>query len=97
MFRRGELGHGNLSFDRSFFEKEVERNSLPNSFIVESDFRQCITNMEEQIWKVLVDGNYDPYEYDKRLAHPSPVDERILPDLQFGYGDAKCAHTKRER
>jgi hypothetical protein len=33
---------------------------------------------------------------DKSLPPPVPVNERVLPDLHVGFGNAQCTHTKQE-
>jgi hypothetical protein len=37
---------------------------------------------------------YDPE--DRSFPEPSVINERLLPDLHLGWGDAQCTHTKRE-
>lgn len=84
LFKFGEVGYGDLSFNKE--------ELLPNPFVVERDFKKVITDMEERT-KNANGGVYDPD--DKSLAPPTPINERILPDLHFGIA-ANCTHTKRE-
>jgi len=96
LFRMGEAGYGDLSFHNE--EKYVNglgypnRNGFPSPFVMEHDYETFITDMEEEYRKI------DPkYESDDKSYPPStPINERILPDLYLGPGDAKCTHTKKE-
>mmetsp|Transcript_19329 Transcript_19329/g.28604 ORF Transcript_19329/g.28604 Transcript_19329/m.28604 type:complete len:643 (-) Transcript_19329:116-2044(-) len=37
---------------------------------------------------------YDPD--DRSLPEPTPINQRLFPDLYFGWGSAECTHTNRE-
>lgn len=89
LFKMGEVGYGDLSYHN----EEKHEKGFPSPFVIERDFKKFIADMEEET-KNKNGGVYDPD--DKSLAAPTPVNERILPDLYFGAGDAKCTHTKRE-
>lgn len=85
---------------------------IPNPFIVEEHFEAAIYGMEGRMrlqqevisatrpaanaerTTATTDTNYDPE--DRSLPPPTPIDERLLPGLHMGWGDAKCTHTKRE-
>jgi len=88
LFQKGEVGYGNLSFHN----EEKYDGGFTSPFVMERDFKKVIADMEELTRSV--NGAYDPD--DKSLPEPTPIDERILPDLYFGWGNAKCTHTKRE-
>ena len=95
IFRSGEAPGGPLSFDRSYYEDDDEdkNDGIPNPFIIEKHFQQEIQSMEEQMKKV--HGSYDPNEI-PLMGKNVPIDERFLPDLHIGWGDARCTHTQDE-
>jgi len=88
LFRIGEVGSGELSFHN---EKKHDKG-FQNPFVIERDFKKCIADMEEEC--KIANPDYD--SDDKSLPHPTLINERILPHLYFGSGDAKCTHSKRE-
>ena len=101
--RRGEVGY-TPTFDQN--------NLVPNPFVVERHWNKAIQGMEQllQSEKINIKAkstpNEDPSEQiespptydpdDKSMPEPKPVNERILPGLHMGWGDALCTHTKRE-
>jgi len=87
-FKVGEAGYGDLSFHN----EEKYENGFPSPFVMEHDFKNFIFDMEGRIAEK--NGNYDPD--DKSLPVPTPINERLLPDLYSGAGNAKCTHSKRE-
>ena len=88
LLKIGDVGYGDLSFH----DEDKHERGFPSPFVMERDFKKCITDMEEETLKK--NGTYDPN--DKSLPPPTPINERILPDLYLGTGDAKCTHTNRE-
>jgi hypothetical protein len=107
--RRGETAYS-ISFDHgdSTAEDETvggtEENDtcngshndeelVPNPFIVEMHLEETIAKMEAKI-QLKDDNQYNPN--DRSFPSPTPIDERLLPDLYLGWGDTKCTHTKRE-
>ena len=88
LFRMGEVGSGELSF---YNEKKHDKG-FPSPFVIERDFKKCIADMEEEC--KIANPDYD--SDDKSLPPPTLINERILPDLYSGSGDAKCTHSKRE-
>jgi hypothetical protein len=105
------------------FEHNFE-GLIPNPFIVETDFEETITKMENRIraFKAKAkaeakaknateqgldikdvkdddDDEHGKYTYDphdKSAPEPTPINERILPDLYLGVGNGCYSHTKRE-
>ena len=87
----------------------VTSDLIPNPFVVERHFEAAILGLEDCIRKqsnvtdTIVSPNAEPstttaiYDPDDRsLPIPYPINERVLPGLYMGWGDAKCTHTKRE-
>lgn len=88
--------------------KEDEADLIHNPFIVSLHWDNAIEGMEKQIMEresmqiretpnseaVESTMKYDPE--DRSFSEPTPVHERLLPDLYMGWGNAKCTHTKRE-
>jgi hypothetical protein len=82
----------------------------PNPFIAEEHFQKAIEGIEDRIRRQEVvttaasetadaehtttTKQYDPE--DTNFDLPTPINERLLPGLHFGWGDAKCTHSKRE-
>ena len=100
--RRGEVGY-TPTFDQN--------NLVPNPFVVERHWNKAIQGMEQLLQSEIIiksksTPNEDPGEHlespqrydpdDKSMPEPKPVNERILPGLHMGWGDALCTHTKRE-
>ena len=86
-----------------------DSNLIPNPFIISSHWEAAIERLEKKTNEmdsytdtsaapasepVQVSKEYDPE--DMSLPEPTPINERILPGLHLGWGDAKCTHTKRE-
>lgn len=65
---------------------------LPNPFIVSEHFEKALHGMEKLIEQR--DGKYDPHS--SASPDPEPVNEKLLPGLHFGWGDAPDTHTSRE-
>jgi hypothetical protein len=65
---------------------------LPNPFIVSEHFEKALHGMEKLIEQR--DGECDPDS--RTLPDPEPVNEKLLPGLHFGWGNALDTHTKRE-
>ena len=87
----------------------VTSELIPNPFVVERHFEAAILGLEDCIRKqsnvtdTIVSPNAEPstttaiYDPDDRsLPIPYPINERVLPGLYMGWGDAKCTHTKRK-
>jgi hypothetical protein len=89
LFKIGEVGHGDLSYHN----EEKHEKGFPSPFVIERDFKKFIAEMEEETRKKN-GGEYKPD--DKSLPPPTPINERVLPDLYLGAGDAKCTHSRRE-
>lgn len=62
---------------------------IPNPFIVEMHWDKAVTDME-----TLCGPLFEPN--DRSLPEPSPISQRLFPDLYFGWGLVKCTHTRRE-
>lgn len=90
-------------------EEEAPIDLICNPFIVSKHWDKAIEGMEllmrsqEYVTDTspspdsehtLTRVHYDPE--DISLPEPTPINERILPGLYMGWGDAKCTHTKRE-
>ncbi|CAB9497137.1 Arginine repressor, C-terminal domain [Seminavis robusta] len=96
----------NESDDKDNTEKSPDL--IPNPFVVSLHWHAAIEGLES----LLKSGDtttfpdtpnaearesmveYDPE--DRSFPEPSPINERLLPDLHLGWGDAQCTHTKRE-
>jgi hypothetical protein len=98
-------GEGTVENDKD----DSELILIPNPFIAEEHFQKAIEGMEDCIRRQEVvtattatanadhtttTTQYDPE--DTNFDPPTPINERLLPGLHFGWGDAKCTHTKRE-
>jgi hypothetical protein len=96
------MKHGEVGYSPSF-DKEL----IPNPFTVERHWDRALRLMEasmneQSLHSPTVAGaestsetvEFDPY--DKSLPKPKPLNQRLFPDLHFGWGDAECTHTKRE-
>ncbi|KAL7538789.1 hypothetical protein ACHAXR_010847 [Thalassiosira sp. AJA248-18] len=81
---RGENAAGDLAYD-------LGDETFPNTFDL-GDFEEYVTVMEERILEK--EGKYDPD--DRSLPPPTPINERLLPQLYLGKGDLKYTHTKKE-
>jgi hypothetical protein len=66
---------------------------VPNPFIVETHMEHAIAKMEAKL-QLKDDDQFNPN--DRSFPSPTPLNERLLPDLHLGWGDTKCTHTKRE-
>jgi hypothetical protein len=88
---------------------KLEEDLIPSPFIVARHWEAAIEGMEKRMKAmdsytgtspapdsehVEVSKVYNPE--DLSLPEPSPINERILPGLHLGWGNAKCTHTKRE-
>lgn len=88
--------------------KEDGSDLIPNPFIVSVHWESAIKGMEQLLIEnesvhvreshdseaVKSTAGYDPD--DRSFPEPTPISERLLPDLYMGWGSAKCSHTKRE-
>ena len=87
---------------------EEKYDLIPNPFVVSKHWEAAITGLEslmrdkETIMeREAPDAETKPSRvaYDshsRSLPEPTPINQRLLPDLHLGWGDAKCTHTKRE-
>jgi len=78
------------------FNLEIPENEellIPNPFIVSQHWERAISGMEARM-DAQDKPNYNPE--DKSMPIPTPVNERLLPGLFYGWGVANCTHTKRE-
>ena len=107
----GEVGY-DPSFGACFpAEGEGEELLVPNPFIVSRDWERAIRGMEYKMGdqdhieapttpmdttpaNFAQTPKYDPD--DRSLPKPMPLNERLLPGLHLGWGEAECTHTKRE-
>jgi hypothetical protein len=95
--------------DEETVKKEAPIDLICNPFIVSKHWDKAIEGMEtlmrgqEYVTDTSPAPNaersstrvhYDPE--DISLPEPTPINERILPGLYMGWGDAECTHTKRE-
>jgi len=103
LLRRGEVVSGFVSgFHQEEHEHhaddkdedEDEQQGFPNVFVLERDFEKTIADMEVRIRNSDGGEAYDPD--DRSPPTPTPINERVFPDLYLGWGDAKYSHTKRE-
>lgn len=100
LMRRGEVGYV-PTFDQP--------NLVPNPFIVEQHWDRAIQGMEQMLQSEQniqskstpneekscePSEKYDPL--DRSMPQPKPINDRILPGLHMGWGDAVSTHTKRE-
>ena len=82
---------------------------IPNPFVVSEHWSWALEQMEVLLGKqdsmtdtspapnaeaTTTTRTYDPE--DRSFPTPTPVNERLLPGLHFGWGKAQCTHTKRE-
>jgi hypothetical protein len=76
----------------------TQKDLLPIPFRLVEDWPTVVAAMEELLTSASVDDSTKPtYDPDsRRLAEPTLIDDRLLPDLYLGYGDALCTHTQRE-
>ncbi|KAL3781060.1 hypothetical protein ACHAW5_002436 [Stephanodiscus triporus] len=81
---RGENDAGDLAYDAG-------DGGFPDAFDMD-DFRKHVATMEGRILER--SESYDPD--DRSYPPPTPIHQRLLPDLCLGRGDLKCTHTKRE-
>ncbi|CAJ1951274.1 unnamed protein product [Cylindrotheca closterium] len=76
--------------------EERNESMVPNPFLLEEHLETAIQNMEARIRS---NNNKDSAIYDPDNASfppPVPFNERLLPDLYLGWGQATCTHTQRE-
>jgi hypothetical protein len=99
---RGEVGY-NTTFDQD--------NLIPNPFVIDQHWDKAIKGMEQLLQsehriQSKANANEDPVDHaeptlsynpdDKSMPEPRPINDRILPGLHIGWGNATCTHTKRE-
>lgn len=84
---------GTAEEKETFTGDDNQEELVPSPFIVEVHMEQAIAKMEAKI-QSSEDEDYDPQ--DKSFPPPTPLNERLLPDLHVGWGEAVCSHTKRE-
>ena len=85
---RGENAAGDLAYDLGGDGGEYE---FPRAFDLD-DFHEYVRRMEGRIREK--EGGYDPD--DRSFPAPTPINERLLPDLHLGKGGLECTHTRRE-
>lgn len=72
-----------------------KESMIPNPFLLEEDLETAIQTMENRIRSNdEASIEYDPD--DVSFPPPVPFNERVLPDLYLGWGQATCTHTQRE-
>jgi hypothetical protein len=99
---RGEVGY-KPTFDQD--------NLIPNPFVIDQHWDKAIKGMEQLLQsehkiESKATPNEDPHDRmeptqnynpeDKSMPEPRPINDRILPGLHMGWGNATCTHTKRE-
>mmetsp|Transcript_30468 Transcript_30468/g.65917 ORF Transcript_30468/g.65917 Transcript_30468/m.65917 type:complete len:707 (+) Transcript_30468:323-2443(+) len=69
---------------------------IPNPFIMSSHWEAAIHGLEDI---AIAERGEDPETYDPdehAVGKPTPVRDKLLPDLHIGVGGIKCTHTNRE-
>ena len=102
------LKGGEVAYSPSFAD---DNDLIPNPFIVEVHWEKAISGMEDlmrrahldisspSLRNIEQDSNQPTREFDpsdRCLPEPTPLNQRLFPDLHIGWGSAKCTHTKRE-
>jgi hypothetical protein len=100
------LKQGEVAYSPSFGD---DNDLIPNPFVVDLHWEKATTGMESlmkqaQHQSPTVSGaesssdepahEFDPH--DRSFPEPTPINQRLFPDLHRGWGSAKCTHTKRE-
>lgn len=101
------LKQGEVAYSPSFGD---DNDLIPNPFIVEVHWEKAMTGIETRIQlsncqssppvsgaeqsNHALSEEFDPE--DRSLPPPTPINQRLFPDLHIGWGSAKCTHTKRE-
>ena len=80
--KQGEVGYSPSLVDDT-------SDMIPNPFVVEIHWDKALTDME-----TLCGPSFEPN--DRSLPEPSPISQRLFPDLYFGWGSGKCTHSRRE-
>ena len=85
IMRRGETS-------TSTFPSEL----IPNPFIMSTQWEKAVRGLEDIIIPERGENadTYDPDEH--AVGQPTPVRDKLLPDLHIGVGGIKCTHTNRE-
>lgn len=98
---RGEVAY-NPSFGGTLPEEETEKNPaqpdmVPNRFHFVQDWHKTIQKMENVLTEMGNQKGGTPYQAGSRkLPPPMLIDDRLLPDLHLGFGNALSTHTQRE-